>query len=75
MTHSGEVVLGQNTQNTKHVHITIVDVGLLIVRGLAVNIPQVNIRYSLLGAVSVYGIVDIAVRHLGERSHAAFELI
>ena len=73
--HSREVVLFQNAEDAKNIDVAFIDVRLSVLGHFATHVPHVNVSDAVLGAVPLNRVVDIAVPHLGDCSHAAFKLI
>ena len=53
----------QDAQHSRHVDIAVIDKGLLVVRRLTVDIPQVDVAELALGSVMLGRSVNIGVGH------------
>ena len=53
----------QDAQDAQHVDVTFINKGLLVVRHLATNIPEVDVGEFLLATVGVDSFVNVALGH------------
>jgi hypothetical protein len=64
---------GRESQDSCHIHISLVDKCLAIMWNLAPHIAQMDIRDFPLFAILVHRIVNVAFRHLRQRTNAQFQ--
>jgi hypothetical protein len=65
----------ENSQYAEHVDVAVVDECLVVPRGLAVDVPQVDVGNLSLPAVLVDRLIHVPLGHLGERADAELQRI
>ena len=71
--HAIKIIVRQDGEDAEHIHVAFVDKCLAVIRNLAHHVAQMDVGNFSLPAVAIDRVVDVAFRHLGQRSHAKLQ--